>query len=55
MTDIVLITAAAMVAASTAGVIYHVVIAPRKWMKLHGDGIYDAKYRFNKANLGVKK
>ncbi len=44
-----------MVAAISSGVIYQVVIAPRLWMKRHGDGLYNARIRFNKNNLGVKK
>lgn len=36
------------------GVLYEVVVAPRVWMRNHGDGLYNAKVRFYKNNLNVK-
>ncbi len=44
-----------MVMVIGSGVIYQIVIAPILWMKRHGDGLYNARIRFNKKNLGVKK
>jgi hypothetical protein len=36
------------------GVLYEVAIAPRLWMRKHGDGLYNAKVKFLKNNLNIK-
>ncbi len=44
-----------LILAVASGVGYQLFIAPRRWMKKYGDGLYNPVVKFNKKNLGIKK